>query len=112
MALKDKAVQFYIDMGNEPEYAERLATAAEHGALAGLQFQWSHDDITSEDFTDEGPFYRLWVVIVRDCSGNVVGSLGAVDFGPDGEPWGDPYARLVEAELAVEYFEDTGWCKE
>lgn len=109
MTAKSKARQFYLGMVNDPEYAEQLATATEYGALAGLQFAWSHDDITSEYFTDEGPFYRLWVVVARDCSGDVVGSLGAVDFGPDGEPWGDPYARLVEAELAVEYFNRTGW---
>jgi hypothetical protein len=39
---------------------------------------------------------------MRDKAGKVVQSLGGVDFGRDGDPWGQPYARVVEAELALE----------
>jgi hypothetical protein len=35
-----------------------------------------------------------------DPEGTVVANLGGVDFGRDVEPWGNPYARVVEAELA------------
>lgn len=68
----------------------------------GYHFIWSPDHIDSSDFSDEQPPYMLWCVLMLDDAGTVVGSLGCVDFGRDGEPWTDPYKRVVEAELAME----------
>lgn len=68
----------------------------------GYTFHWEVDDIDSSYFSDEQPPWRLWGCIMRDRDGNVVQSLGGIDFGRDGSPWGEPYRRVVEAELACE----------
>jgi hypothetical protein len=82
--------------------ARRLAAAERTACANGYSFDWSQDDITNRDFTDEGPEYYLWQCVCRDMSGAVVASLGGVDFGPDGEPWSSDCRRVVEAELAAE----------
>lgn len=52
--------------------------------------------------------YHLWQCTAWQCEGDDMGaltyraSLGGIDFGRDGEPWGNPYRRVVEAELALE----------
>lgn len=75
--------------------AERLAKEK------GMDFQWEPCDTTSEEFSNKRPFYRLWACQAH-LEGEVVGSLGGIDFGRDVEPWGQPYKRVVEAELALE----------
>lgn len=94
--------------------ARALASAEAEARDAGLSFDWSQDHITNRDFTDDGPEYYLWSCVCRDESGEVCASLGGVDFGHTGDdddefaeakqPWGDPYRRVVEAELALEAF--------
>lgn len=80
-------------------YAERRASAD------GYSYEWSVDPyITSSDFCDDPEPWALWTCLMRDEEGKVVKSLGGIDFGRDGEPWGDPYRRVVEAELAMEYY--------
>lgn len=82
--------------------AQELANAEAWGRDAGLCFHWTIDPVTdSSDWTDGEP-YAVWLCTAYDESGTIVASLGAVDFGPDGEPWGQPYRRVVEAELALE----------
>lgn len=83
--------------------AERLAQAEADARDAGFSFQWFVDpEITSADFDDSPDPWALWCCTIRNADGKVVGSLGGIDFGRDGEPWGDPYRRVVEAELALE----------
>lgn len=90
--------------------ARALAEAEQWAKSHGVIFDWSQDELTNRDWTDEGPEYHAWQVLARhgdDCA-----SLGGVDFGHKGdegneyadavEPWGQPYARVVEAELALE----------
>jgi hypothetical protein len=82
--------------------AKTLAAAERRAHDAGCSFEWRVDDIDSSDFDDSPEPWALWVCIARDANGNVFASLGGVDFGRDKEPWGDPYRRVVEAELAAE----------
>lgn len=84
--------------------AQALATAERKGLRDGLTFFWQPDtDITSADFDDSGAEpYELWECLCMNSGARVVASLHGIDFGPDGRPAGDPYARVVEAELALE----------
>lgn len=81
----------------------------------GYTFVWRHDEgITSEDFSDEEPFYPLWWCAMyaahpeRSSRGAPipVQSLGGVDFGRDVDPWGQDYRRVVEAELASQQVDE------
>ena len=86
--------------------AKSLAKAEKLAHERGYSFHWEQDDITSAEFSDDPNPWAIWRCLVRDESGEVVGSLGGVDFGRDGEPWGDNYRRVVEAELAYEHIDD------
>lgn len=103
--------------------AEKLAAAETWAAASGAIFQWDVDDVDSSDFSDERPVWQLWSCIMympcADCpegitseerikrctrkpSYHVRESLSGIDFGRGGEPYGQPYQRVVEAELALE----------
>lgn len=100
----------YSHAVNEPAIVGRRRcarelAAAEQRALSGsYTFDWNLDqDIDSSSFSDETPAWSLWECLMRDADGTVVASLGGIDFGRDKDPWmGDPYKRVVEAELAME----------
>lgn len=79
-----------------------LAAAERYAGDVGLSFEWSVDDIDSSEWSDDPEPWAQWACVCRDMSGAVVASLGGIDFGRDGEPWGDPYRRVIEAELAAE----------
>lgn len=82
--------------------AQALAKA-EDWAKLHLSFSWSIDrDADSSDFSDEKPSWSLWVCTVHDSKGQSCASLCGIDFGRNGEPWGHPYKRVVEAEMALE----------
>jgi len=82
--------------------AASLAQAEKEARERGFSFEWSIDQTTdSSDFSDEEP-RALWECLCRDENGVAVGSLSGIDFGRDGQPWGDPYRRVVEAEVASE----------
>ena len=84
--------------------AKSLAAAEKLAQEEGLVCDWSIDPyIDSSEFSDGEP-YALWQCVCRSFSGEHLSSLGGVDFGPDGEPRGDKYARVIEAELAAEHF--------
>lgn len=85
--------------------AKQYAEAEKAGREAGLSFEWTQDDITSAEFTDEEPSWLLWVCRCHNADGEIVESLAGIDFGRDGGPWGDSYRRVVEAELACEYLD-------
>lgn len=83
--------------------AREAAVAEQRAREAGFSFDWSTDpEIDSSDFSDEPNPWQLWQCIARDGAGNIVASLHGIDFGRDGEPWGNSYRRCVEAELALE----------
>jgi len=84
------------------ECATLLARAESVATEHGYSFRWDIDpDITAADFSDDD--YALWVCVMYDPDGYVIGSLGGIDFGPGGESWGDAYRRVIEAELALEH---------
>ena len=83
--------------------AKALARAEAMARDAGLRCVWSIDpDIDASEFGDENyPLYQCFLVRGED---EILQSLGGIDFGETGQPWGDSYARVVEAELALEHF--------
>lgn len=83
--------------------ARRLAAAERKASAAGVSFEWSIDpDCDSSDWSDDGEPYATWQCLARDAEGVVIGSLHAIDFGDGGEPWGDPYRRVIEAEIVLD----------
>lgn len=83
--------------------ARNLAAAEGIAREAGVSFAWSEDpDVDSSDWRDDCKPYATWECVAYDAAGNACGSLGGIDFGPDGSPYGDNYRRVVEAELAAE----------
>jgi hypothetical protein len=85
----------------------RCATAladAELWALeAGVSFSWDIDpEIDSSDWDSENEPHATWACLAYDAQGTVIGSLGGVDFGPEGNPHASTYRRVVEAEIALE----------
>ena len=83
--------------------ARLLARAERRASASGMSFHWFPDpEATSAEFDDKTEPYRLWCCVAQDASHEVVASLGAVDFGPEGDPWTSDYRRVVEAELALE----------
>ena len=87
--------------------AQSLARAEFTARELGYSFEWSVDDTDSSEWSDETPAWAQWVCVMRDQNGKIESSLGGVDFGRDGDPWGNPYRRVVEAELALEIDTDT-----
>jgi len=92
------------------ECAQNLANAEALARDLGFSFEWLIDpDVTSADLREprqDGGKYRdpwaTWCCVMRDPAGEVAGSLGGIDFGRDGAPWGKAYRRVIEAELACE----------
>jgi len=83
--------------------ARALAKAEADASSKGFYFRWSIDpDTDSSDFEDSGEPWQLWQCAMYNPEGRIVASLHGIDFGRDGEPWGEPYRRVVEAELAGE----------
>lgn len=83
--------------------ATALALAERKANNVGLRFEWSVDpDCDSSEFSEEKPAWALWQCLARGQDGKPCASLGGIDFGRRGEPWGQPYKRVVEAELAAE----------
>lgn len=90
--------------------AHALAKAERDARDHGLSFSWRIDpEITSADWSDEIPAHETWLCCLHtedagdDQPSHIAGSLGGIDFGAGGEPYGAAYARVVEAELALEY---------
>jgi hypothetical protein len=94
--------------------AVALDAAESQGLAAGLYVRWSIDEgASSADFredTEDGSTYKdpwpLWTAAVYGpeeseevARPSVLESLGGVDFGRDGSPYGDDYARVIRAEL-------------
>lgn len=81
--------------------ARSLAKDEAEALKRGFSYAWDVDPCTdSSDFSDESPAWSLWQCCMLNSDGRIVNSLHGIDFGRDGTPWGDPYRRVVEAELA------------
>lgn len=89
--------------------SQRMAAAEAWAKEHGYEFTWEVDpDVDSRDFSDEQPHWDLWGCRMVNRDGKTVQSLWGIDFGPTGEPWGQPYKRVVEAELALEQIHARG----
>ncbi|MCR4302123.1 MAG: hypothetical protein NUV51_10970 [Sulfuricaulis sp.] len=103
--------------------ARALAKAERKARDMGISFQWEMDDYLSSEWIDANKDggrncdpWHTWYCCARPPiedadtygAGEVLASLGGIDFGRDGEPWGDPYRRVVEAELAIEALQRAG----
>jgi hypothetical protein len=111
--FRDHAGSSYTPGKETPEQGKwrgalALASAELRGERAGLSFSWEVDpDSDSSDWSDERPAWEQWVCDCIDTGGeSLAGSLSGVDFGRDGSPHGDSYARVVQAELALQYFSE------
>ena len=81
------------------ETAESLARAEAWAADLDVSVDWNIDlDIDSSDFSDDPEPWELWSCFLRH-EGETV-SLHGIDFGRDGHPDSNPYARVIQAELA------------
>lgn len=93
--------------------ARELAKAETLARELGYSFRWDVDpDVTSADWigarSDGGKYrdpWNTWVCDIIGPDGEFVDSLGGIDFGRDGEPWGEAYRRVIEAQLALENVE-------
>ena len=82
--------------------AKALARAERKASIAGYSYLWELDGMTNREWTDEGEETPTWQGRMFDADGVCVAGLYGIDFG-SGEPWGNPYRRVVEAELALEW---------
>lgn len=113
----DQAGYSYDQKTETPEQgrercAVALAAAEIKAKTDGMWFSWTTDDTTNREFTNEGPEYRLFGCVSyldnEDDTISSQNSVGGVDFGPDNSPndgsKAGRYARVIEAELAQEYY--------
>lgn len=83
--------------------AKSLADAEKRALADGCSFEWTEDEQDSSMWSDEQPSYAQFVCTAYDGDGEKFASLSGVDFGRNGTPHdGNPYRRVVEAELACE----------
>ena len=100
--------------------ARMLAKAEREARDGGFSYQWSIDpDILSSDWIhdnedgerDHDPWHTWQCAMYAPYKPQeeyyglrpgIVASLHGIDFGRDGKPWGNPYKRVVEAELAID----------
>ena len=100
--------------------ARALASAERDARRRGYYFCWSIDPCTlssdwfdgNEDGSRNYNPWQTWRCTLHGEGATFQGTVGAslhgIDFGHDGEPWGDPYRRVVEAELASEVLNREG----
>lgn len=90
---------------NESQFAGRVRCATDYvlaEAIArrdGYQFRWEIDCY----YADRSFINRdsaMYACMMYSETGELLQSLSGCDFGPDGDPWHDPYGRVVQAELA------------
>jgi len=98
------AIEFFQSQGLDLETAKRYADAEEaYQKTPNLLFEWEYSETTDADFQETGTPYQLWDCSIWDCdTGEMLEILCTVDFGPEGHPDSDPYARVVRAELMLE----------
>lgn len=86
--------------------AKLLAKAEQLAKKRLVHFDWTIDrEADSSDFSEEQPAWDLWICTLHHEKGTKLNtmSLCGIDFGRNGTPWGNPYMRVVEAEMAYEY---------
>lgn len=110
---KQSAFDFFFEqecyswrLATESQFAGRVRCATDYAlaeAIArrdGYQFRWEIDAYPDRSGIDhDGPLYSC---TMYSETGEWLQSLSGCDFGPDGDPWHDPYGRVIQAELAME----------
>ncbi len=116
MNAHKKAIQFYYDNAGysyNPKTetkeqgrircAKTLADAAVWATDEGIEFLWDMDiDMDSSEWTDEQPPWATYNCTALNWKGEAVAHICGCDFGRDGNPHTDSYARVIQAELAAE----------
>lgn len=90
--------------------AKLYASAEQWARETGYSFEWGIDPYScSADWFDDNEDggknndpWPAWKCVMYNEKGGVVQSLHGTDLGRGGTPYGDPYRRVVEAELALE----------
>lgn len=116
MMTTERATDFFYDHAGwshgpdeSPETGRRRCandlTEAERVARSrGWFVRWERD--ADADYDDQETEWHDWphyMATMFDLDGNVLAGLGSVMFRDREDPWsGDPYRRVVEAELALE----------
>lgn len=108
--FKEHAGYGYIPGKETPAQGKRrnaiaLAHAEAIARKKGFYSNWHIDELDSSEWSSERPPWRQYVCMLFNAKGECIASLCGIDFGRDGSPIGDPYARVVEAELALEALE-------
>lgn len=86
--------------------AKRLAQVESFAKSKGIRYYWRRDqEIDSRDFSDEKPFYPLYECSA-ELNGESIGGLCGIDFGRGNKPTGQPYKRVVEAEIVWDAFHE------
>jgi hypothetical protein len=89
-----------------------LALAEAQAKKEYLSYVWTYDDIDTSSFEDTDNPHVLWICALMpenetyNCGIPALASLGGIDLGADGRPCSDPYAKVIEAELALEYLSE------
>lgn len=82
------------------ECARALAMAERWATETGVEYRWEIDQ-DGPPWRDDDDDNTYWSCVAIDDDYECVASLGGIDF-VTGEPWGEGYRRVVEAELALE----------
>lgn len=84
--------------------AEESARAELYAASHGWVTRWEPDpDGQRADAGTEWEDWPHWQAVLMSADGvDVLAALGGVMFADGGDPWSDPYRRVVEAELALD----------
>lgn len=79
--------------------AASLAAAESRALDLGVRYEWTEDPHADRSGIDhQGP---LWGCVAH-WNGDTIASLGGIDLGENGSTVTHPYARVIEAELALE----------
>lgn len=89
--------------------AYQLAAAEAIAKAAESTFEWWQDDQDNHEAHDcecepDSDSYPLFGCSMLDSTGEIIGSIGGVDLGSAGFSEPQPYARVIEAELAAEHY--------
>jgi hypothetical protein len=95
--------------------ARELARSERLAYDRGFTYRWSIDPCSlssdwcepDEDGGKNCDPWQVWQCVMYNRDGRIVNSLHSVDFGRNGQPWGNNYRRVVEAELALEGLTNT-----
>lgn len=102
-------------VGHAAETATHLARAEEEAEERGWEVDWRPSEDADISWMDERQLQDLengrieiWDAVMLDEDGEVISSLGEITL--DGTAvGGDPYTRVVAAELALEGLMEQGW---